>query len=91
VSFRNFLHAFSSRSLATRLFFSGQPQPLERAANGRPTRSDLPLRRERALQFFQRHIRLLLDGVPEQRQLGRVQPSDRTAAVARGQVLPRPM
>jgi hypothetical protein len=28
----------------------------------------------------------LLDGVPEQRQLGRVQPSDRTAAVARGQV-----
>jgi len=43
------------------------------------------------LQFFQRHIRLRGDFVPEQRPLGLLQAGDRAATVPRGQVLPRPM
>jgi hypothetical protein len=49
------------------------------------------LHRQRALQFLERHIRLGVDRVPQQRQLRGLQPGDRPPAVPRGQVLPGPM
>ena len=70
MSFRNLVRAFSSRSLAARLFFSGQLKLLQGAANGRYTHPPVPLLPQHGLAFGQRHIRIQDDRVPQHRPIG---------------------
>src|SRR5918999_1629070 len=89
VSLRNLVRAFSSRSLAARLFFSRQLQLLQGAANGRHAHLRSPLLSEHGLAFDQRHIRVPGDGVPQQRPIKVAQLRGRAPALPRRQVFPR--
>src|ERR671915_695700 len=70
VSLQNLGRAFSSRSLAARLFFSRQFELLQGAATGRHAHPRSPLLSEHGLAFDQRHLRVQSDGVPQQRPIG---------------------
>jgi hypothetical protein len=89
--FQNFLRAFSSRSLALRLFFSRQRQVLERPAKGRQTRRDLTVIGQPALSFPERHSRVLPDVLTEPLQFFLLPPRFRSSAVPRFQGLTRAM
>src|SRR5918999_2012300 len=89
VSLQNLVRAFSSRSLAARLFFSRQFELLQGAANGRHAHPRSPLLSEHGLAFAQRHLRVQRDGVPQQRPIGVGQLRGRAPTLPRSQVVPR--
>src|ERR671915_832988 len=90
VRLRNVGRAFSSRSLAARLFFSRQLQPLQGATNGRHAHPFAPLLAQHGLAFGQRHVRVQGNRVPQQFPLALRQLRGRASALPRCQIFPRP-
>lgn len=83
-SHRNAARSCSSRSAASRLFFTGEAEPLERAADGRGVRTHAGTRVQVVAQLRERRVGLERDPLSQQRHGSAAQPRWITTAVRLG-------